>query len=92
MHTELTRYLDTHNLMLELFRQDTMGSLEEPEAREALFEQLASDLSPENLHCDGECTRAQVAQRLAYYNACWSQLEELHGRKVSVDEVWTWDR
>ena len=92
MHTELTRYLDTHNMMLELFSQKPMGSLDDEASRKALFEQLASDLSPENLHCDGECTRAQAAAKETYYNKCWSQLEALHGRTVTTDEVWSWDR
>ena len=92
MNTELTRYLDTHNLMLELFNQKPMGSLDDEPARKALFEQLASDMSPENLHCDGECTRHVAATRLNYFQTCWDQLEILHGRKVTIDEVWSWDR
>ncbi len=54
------------------------------------FLSLASRLSPENLHCDGEISRAQANKRRAQINREWRDLETQVGRKISEDEVWTW--
>lgn len=51
------------------------------------FESLNCELSPENLHCDGEATRTQIQHKLAEIRACWKELESISGRKVSEEEV-----
>lgn len=49
---------------------------------------IYSDLSPENLTCDGELSQSQVMRRGAALNhklrACFMEL----GRKVSEEEIW----
>lgn len=52
------------------------------------FLDLCGQLSPENLHCDGECSASQVRTRLAQINKQWRALEAQLGRKVTEDEVW----
>lgn len=52
------------------------------------FLNLCGQLSPENLHCDGECSAAQVRTRLAQIKKQWRALEVQVGRKVTEDEVW----
>lgn len=54
------------------------------------FLDLACDLSPENLTCDGELPRSKVLQRLERLRREWAGLEKEIGRKVSEDEVWGW--
>lgn len=54
------------------------------------FQSLACRLSPENLHCDGEVSRAEAKRRHAQIMREWRDLESQVGRKVSEDEVWTW--
>jgi hypothetical protein len=54
------------------------------------FLNLAGRLSPENLHCDGEISRAQANKRRAQINREWRDLEAQVGRKVSEDEAWNW--
>jgi len=56
-----------------------------PELTEA-FEDLACRLSPENLHCDGEITRAQAQVRYNQIMREWKALEKKAGRKVSESE------
>ena len=52
------------------------------------FLDLASMLSPENLHRDGEASKTEVKQRSTFLKKQWSDLEYLVGRKVSEDEIW----
>lgn len=52
------------------------------------FDRLLCRLSPENLHCDGECSAREVRSRLAQIRREWHDLEKLAGRTVSEDEAW----
>jgi hypothetical protein len=56
------------------------------------FLDLACQLSPENLCCDGEISMAQARRREWFVRDKWSKLEAMVGRKVSEDEVWNWTR
>lgn len=47
------------------------------------FERLRSDLSPENLSCDGEASYAHMRNSLREIRACWKELEAKLGRKVA---------
>lgn len=58
------------------------------EAQRNEFRSLANQLSPENLHCDGEITRAQAQRRYRSIMKRWRALEKTLGRKVSEDEAW----
>jgi len=53
------------------------------ESQQREFESLANQLSPENLHCDGEISRAEAGRRYKRIMKRWRELE-----KVSEDEVW----
>lgn len=59
-----------------------------PAALKEQFLQLASQLSPENLTCDGELSRAAVANRRKSLQRQWNALEQRIGRKVTESEVW----
>jgi len=52
---------------------------------------LCSELSPENLCCDGEISMTQARARERQIKREWRQLEEEVGRKVTQDEVWDWE-
>ena len=52
------------------------------------FLQLASELSPENLHCDGEISRAEANRQWVRLMNEWCVLEKEVGRTVSEEEVW----
>lgn len=49
-----------------------------------------SDLSPENLTCDGELRGRAVATRRAAVNRRLAALQAELGRRVSEDEAWHW--
>jgi hypothetical protein len=53
---------------------------------------LTCRLSPENLSCDGEISRTQVAKRHAAIMKEWRAIEQTIGRKITEDDVWAWDR
>jgi len=55
------------------------------------FVRLACQLSPENLHCDGEISVSQAAIRARQIRREWRILEKKFGRKVTEDEVWEAD-
>jgi len=54
------------------------------------FINLACDLSPENLSCDGEAPQSYIRQKLSRINKEWKALEKELGRKMGEDEVWAW--
>lgn len=51
------------------------------------FEQLATELSPENLAGDGEYTNAQVRGRHKHIQNEWKKLEKIVGRIIPVSEI-----
>lgn len=56
------------------------------------FLDLACQLSPENLNCDGEISRdAAESRATAIWNE-WGTLEAKVGHCVTEDEVWKWER
>ena len=52
------------------------------------FAILSSCLSPENLACDGECSRAEIRQRYKAIMKEWKALEKIVGRKVNEAETY----
>ena len=51
------------------------------------FSSLCCQLSPENLHCDGELSHAQAMRRLQGIRAEWAKLEAEAGFPVTEDDV-----
>lgn len=54
----------------------------------AAFMRLASALSPENLHEDGEVSRAVARRKEVGLRQQWKALEATHGVAVTEDDVW----
>ena len=52
------------------------------------FAGLVCRLSPENLCCDGEISRAEVNRRFRQIQKEWKALEKEIGHKVSEDQVY----
>jgi hypothetical protein len=57
--TTLEAYVDSKNSWGKLFGSKPL-SLQNAADRQAIADSIDADLSPENLTCDGELTRAQV--------------------------------
>jgi hypothetical protein len=51
------------------------------------FQELADQLSPENLSSDGETRKGVVANRARQLHAAWTALEARVGHKVAISEV-----
>ena len=51
------------------------------------FLNLSCALSPENLSCDGELPRAEVARRYRQLNHEWKAAEREFGAKVTESDV-----
>lgn len=55
-----------------------------PDFVKKAFETLENELSPENLHCDGEITNAQAAVKERKIRRLWAALEDYIGEKVDA--------
>jgi hypothetical protein len=58
----LTQYVDHKNAFASIFKQPQL-SLQNAQDRQRIAQMLDGDLSPENLSCDGELSRAQVNRK-----------------------------
>jgi hypothetical protein len=73
---ELTAYVEQANKWNALFKGEQF-TLATPEGRRRVAQKIDADLSPENLTCDGELPRAEVARRHRALTACALQLNKL---------------
>ena len=72
----LTTYLDRKNSFAKIFGQKEL-SLQNASDRKRIAESIDSDLSPENLTCDGELPRSQVQARYRALTAAARDLQKL---------------
>jgi len=76
----LTTYVDRKNAFAKIFGSRQL-SLQNAVDRQAIADSIDSDLSPENLTCDGELSRSQVQAR---YKALTKAAKELQKLDPSV--------
>lgn len=69
----LETYVEQKNNWERLFKQPEL-SLLRAEDRQRIADSIDSDLSPENLSCDGELSRSQVQARYAFLTRCAEEL------------------
>jgi len=86
----LQKYIDQHNAWEAIFNKAPIAMPKTHAECKPLFARLAGDLSPENLCCDGELPRAQVAIKARHLHQVWADLEVIFGRSVDEGEVWSW--
>jgi hypothetical protein len=72
----LTSYLDRKNSFAKIFGNKEL-SLQNASDRKRIAESIDSDLSPENLTCDGELPRSQVQARYKQLTAAAKELIKL---------------
>ena len=72
----LTAYLDRKNSFAKIFGQKEL-SLQVAADRQRIADSIDSDLSPENLSCDGELPRGQVQARFKQLTAAAAELKRL---------------
>lgn len=71
-------------------REEDKANANLTDAIKLRFLDLSSQLSPENLSCDGELPRHKIAARRAAILKEWKSLEAQVGRKVGEEEPFTW--
>ena len=74
--TALQAYIDQKNKWNALFKGEQF-TLSTAQGRQRIAQSIDADLSPENLSCDGELPRAEVARRHKMLTACALQLNKL---------------
>jgi hypothetical protein len=81
-------YLERMVKMEQLFGKPE-AKLPESEAEiMKYFSRLTSDLSPENLHCDGEISASAARAKHREIMQAWRYLEAKLGRKMTEEEVY----
>lgn len=80
----LEHYVEAKNRWGKIFGEKPL-SLMNSSDRQKIADHLDSDLSPENLHCDGEISAAQAREKYRYLTRCAQEL-------LSIDpEVQFWE-
>jgi len=69
----LEHYVERKNAWLALFNSDPLSLLDSKD-RVKIAKSLDSDLSPENLTCDGELRGTALRNRQAYLTRCVDEL------------------
>ena len=72
----LQQYVDQSNAWGKIFGQTPLD-INDSNDRQKIANKLDSDLSPENLTCDGEASLAQVRARAKLLNAAARELKAL---------------
>ena len=72
----LTQYVFDKNQMNRIFKSP-MLDLTFAVDRQKVADMIDNDLSPENLCCDGEISRAQVRVRYAHFTKAAKELKKL---------------
>jgi len=72
----LTAYVDRKNAFAKIFGSRQL-SLQNAADRQAIADSIESDLSPENLTCDGELSRSQVQARYKTLTKAAKELQKL---------------
>ena len=69
----LEQYVDQKNKWRGVFNQKPLSLLNKQD-RQAIANSIDSELSPENLTCDGELRGAQVQHKFRYLTRCAEEL------------------
>ena len=73
----LTHYIDNRNTWNSFFPGSTTITFPLSQAEvDGLARSLDGDLSPENLHCDGEISQAEAQRKYNYYGKVIKELED----------------
>ena len=72
----LTAYVDQKNAFAKIFGSRQL-SLQNAADRQSIADSIDSDLSPENLTCDGELSRSQVQARYKTLTKAAKELQKL---------------
>lgn len=71
----LTQYVASKNALARMFGGAQLD-INDAIDRIEIADLLDSDISPENLSCDGELSQREIKRRYAYYVACANELKQ----------------
>jgi hypothetical protein len=71
----LKNYVERLNFWNELSKRPLMTFPLSRDDAEKIVYNLEGDLSPENLHCDGEISNAEAQRKYSYYMKVYAELE-----------------
>lgn len=77
----LDKFIDHENLWCSIIKADPIIRPTTAEECESFFLKLENNLSPENLHCDGEITATQAGKKYNYFIKVWKELEGILGKR-----------
>jgi len=69
----IEQYVEQKNKWRAIFNQAPL-SLLNAQDRQAIANSIDSEMSPENLTCDGELPRAEVSRRIKFLSRCAEEL------------------
>lgn len=69
----LEQYVENKNRWGAIFGSKPLSLLNK-EDRQTIADSIDADMSPENLTCDGELPRAEVARRVKFLSRCAEEL------------------
>lgn len=88
----LKNFIDNRNRFEAIFNGETKLMPKTREECEYWFNILSGELSPENLHCDGEISASAARKKYNHFMAAWRGLEKIYGESVTEDDVYRWWR
>jgi len=83
----LQQYVAEYNQWQSIFNGNSVLDLNNAKDRQAIADRIDSDLSPENLHCDGEISHAEAERKYKRLMKCVRELQKLDP-KVKFYEVY----
>jgi hypothetical protein len=72
----IEQYVEQMNSWGKLFKKNPLSLLNDAD-RQRIAQRIDCELSPENLTCDGELSRAEVQQRYQYLTRCAEELSSI---------------
>lgn len=86
----LNDYIEQRNRWLAIFNKDDAITFPLTQASvDRIIQQLDSDLSPENLHCDGEISASQARAKYAFYKLVADELADYtHANGLVMRELY----
>ena len=85
----LTKYIDDMNRWNAIFSIAPVNMPLSQADAEKLSDKLAGELSPENLHCDGEISRAEAQRKYNHLHTVLKQLRSYADKNgMTMPEMW----
>jgi len=72
----LNDYVEQRNRWMAIFDKEAIDFPLTQEGVDSIIDRLDGDLSPENLHCDGEISHSQAQAKYNFYSLVARELEE----------------